>query len=187
MSPDNTKHLVEKYPKIFSRILNPGPPPNMPIYLFSFECSDGWYNIINQLCANIQSHIDWNRKSRLRILRFNRALKQALSGDKSGLIKYHSYRGNVTDITLQSVDQSIKAAVYFDAVEKIPQVVAAQVKEKFGTLRFYYDGGDEVIGGMVRLAESMSSVTCETCGNPGTLQVGGWHYTACATHLKTTL
>jgi hypothetical protein len=44
------------------------------------------------------------------------------------------------------------------------QVVAQQVKEKFGGLRFYYRGGDNVIGGMLQMAESMSYVTCENCG-----------------------
>ena len=48
--------------------------------------------------------------------------------------------------------------------------MADQVKEKFGTLRFYYTGGDDRIDGMVRMAESMSAVTCETCGAPGKLR-----------------
>ena len=41
------------------------------------------------------------------------------------------------------------------------------IKEKFGTLRFYYDGGDEFIRGLDYMATSMSSVVCEVCGNPG--------------------
>ena len=45
----------------------------------------------------------------------------------------------------------------------VPQVVALQVKEKFGTLRFYYSGGDEVIRGMFQLAESLSYFICENC------------------------
>ena len=52
--------------------------------------------------------------------------------------------------------------------EVVTQVTLDQVKEKFGTLRFYYTGGDDVIDGMVRMAESMSGVTCEVCGKPGT-------------------
>ena len=66
--------------------------------------------------------------------------------------------------------------------ESIPQVTLDQVKEKFGTLRFYYTGGDDVIDGMVRMAESMSSVTCETCGNPGQQRGGGWIRTLCDYH-----
>jgi pyruvoyl-dependent arginine decarboxylase (PvlArgDC) len=58
-------------------------------------------------------------------------------------------------------------------------VTLDQVKEKFGTLRFYYTGGDEHISGMVRMAESMSAVTCESCGNPGEQTRGGWIKTTC--------
>ena len=47
----------------------------------------------------------------------------------------------------------------------IDQVVAEQIKEKFGTLRFYYSGGDERIAGMVELAEAMSGGICENCGS----------------------
>jgi hypothetical protein len=63
--------------------------------------------------------------------------------------------------------------------KQVPQVTLDQVKEKFGTLRFYYTGGDEHISGMVRMAESMSAVTCESCGNPGEQTRGGWIKTVC--------
>jgi hypothetical protein len=61
----------------------------------------------------------------------------------------------------------------------VPQVTLDQVKEKFGTLRFYYTGGDEYISGLVSMAESMSAVTCESCGNPGEQTGGGWIKTTC--------
>jgi hypothetical protein len=64
----------------------------------------------------------------------------------------------------------------------VPQVTVDQVKEKFGTLRFYYTGGDDYIRGMVTMAESMSSVTCEECGKPGTSTGGGWIRTVCVEH-----
>ena len=63
--------------------------------------------------------------------------------------------------------------------KQVPQVTLDQVKEKFGTLRFYYSGGDDEISGMVRMAESMSGVTCEGCGNPGERRGGGWVHTYC--------
>ena len=64
--------------------------------------------------------------------------------------------------------------------KKIPQVVATQVKEKFGTLNFYFSGGDDYIDGMVRLVENMSANVCEFCGT--TENVGytsGWISTIC--------
>lgn len=53
-----------------------------------------------------------------------------------------------------------------------------QVKEKFGTLRFYC-GGTEAIHKYVRLAERVSSVTCEDCGNLGKANDSGWIRTQC--------
>ena len=66
--------------------------------------------------------------------------------------------------------------------KQVSQVTLDQVKEKFGTLRFYYTGGDDEISGMVRMAESMSGVTCETCGAPGKSRDGGWIKTLCDHH-----
>lgn len=66
----------------------------------------------------------------------------------------------------------------------VEQVVADQVKEKFGGLRFYYTGGDSTIMGFVTMAESWAAQTCEVCGAPGRLRGRGWIYTACDTHTK---
>jgi hypothetical protein len=62
----------------------------------------------------------------------------------------------------------------------VPQVVASQVKEKYGTLRFYIAGGDEFIEGMIAFAETISGHTCEKCGKPGKLiDRAGWWTTQC--------
>ena len=63
--------------------------------------------------------------------------------------------------------------------EVVAQVTLDQVKEKFGTLRFYYTGGDDVIDGMVRMAESMSGVMCEECSAPAKTHGPGWIRTIC--------
>ena len=55
-------------------------------------------------------------------------------------------------------------------------------KEKFGSLRFYYDGGDDLIDGMVRMAEAWADKSCEDCGAPGTRRGGGWVRTLCDHH-----
>ena len=68
--------------------------------------------------------------------------------------------------------------------EVVAQVTVNQIKEKFGGLRFYYSGGDDAIDGMVRMAESMSGVTCEECGGPGKRVGGGWVTTLCEAHAE---
>ena len=62
----------------------------------------------------------------------------------------------------------------------ISQVRIHQIKEKFGNLRFYYDGGDETIHGMVWFAEYQSQFICEKCGKPAELkETHGWYRTIC--------
>ena len=64
----------------------------------------------------------------------------------------------------------------------VEQVVVEQIKEKFGGLRFYYQGGDDTIRGMVRMAEAWADRHCEECGSPGTSRSGGWVRTLCDYH-----
>lgn len=60
------------------------------------------------------------------------------------------------------------------------QVVAQQVKEKFGGLRFYVSGGDDITDALISFAETMSFKICETCGNSATQKnVGTWIHTSC--------
>ena len=69
---------------------------------------------------------------------------------------------------------------YKEDEKKISQVIATQVKEKFGTLNFYYQGGDNYISGMVRLSEHMSASTCEFCGSTNNVgRTSGWISTIC--------
>lgn len=57
-----------------------------------------------------------------------------------------------------------------------------QIKEKYGTLRMYYNGGDEYVTGVIAMAEALSRDTCELCGAPGKLGGVGWLSTRCETH-----
>jgi hypothetical protein len=89
---------------------------------------------------------------------------------------YTKWRNNTREAQL--VDNPHNSTI----PDAVPQVLVAQVKEKFGGLRFYYDGGDDHISGMVRMAESWAGHSCETCGKPGTIRHGGWIRTLCDEH-----
>lgn len=65
---------------------------------------------------------------------------------------------------------------------KVEWIQIEQIKEKFGGLRFYYQGGDDEISGMVIMAERWANNTCETCGNKGERRSGGWIRTLCDFH-----
>ena len=115
--------LPKKYPSLFKK------------ESFYFECGNGWYNLIDILCRQIE---------------------------------FRGLRGSVPDPD-------------FD-------VKITQVKEKFGGLRFYCEGADDNIYGMIDMAEAMSIRICEECGNPGKLVKSntGWLYTACDEHKRDT-
>ena len=69
------------------------------------------------------------------------------------------------------------------------ETIAAQVKEKFGGLRFYYDihftpEKDskiwmDIISDLVSYTEHLSFHTCEKCGKHGEVRGGGWIKTLC--------
>lgn len=67
-------------------------------------------------------------------------------------------------------------------------IIAIQVKEKYGTLRFYVgsyptEHGTE-IDEAINMAETKSEVTCEVCGNPGKTVGVGWLRTVCEDHKR---
>lgn len=73
-----------------------------------------------------------------------------------------------------------------DLCQEIMQVcgevvpVATQVKEKYGTLRFYIDSGNDAVFEAISKAEERSSKTCEICGKSGVLRdKAGWYTTLC--------
>lgn len=127
MSPELDKKLCEKYPKIFA---NRNGNPQETLMCWGFECGDGWYDLIDNLCGWLQFNTDRN----------------------GHLPKYAS------------------------------QVVAVQVKEKFGGLRFYVEGATDAQYAAISLAEAMSHKICDVCGSPGKPSKGGWIKTRCDAH-----
>lgn len=59
-----------------------------------------------------------------------------------------------------------------------------QIKEKYGGLRIYFNGGDDHVKGVICLAEDMSFNICEVCGNKGKPNQGGWISTLCDLHRR---
>ena len=120
MKKENDELLCARYPKIFC---DRHGDMTKTLMCWGFECGDGWFEILDTACSQIQVHLDKNLD--------------------------------------------------------VHQVVAVQIKEKFGTLRFYYDGGDDTVQDIVDAAEQATHTTCELCGQRGTTRGGGWIQTLC--------
>lgn len=103
--------LCERYPDLFC---NRHASPFESGMHYGFTCGDGWFDLIERLCAAISAKVR----------------------DGSS-----------------------------------PPVVARQVKEKLGRLRFRFRGGDDEIRRLVLIAEELSETTCEICGEPGAAHI----------------
>lgn len=123
------------------------------------SCGDGWYTLINTLCNTIQGHINSVARQHTWALEKNAKLAVAIDANNG--------RGDTTQ---------------YDVPDLVDQVVAQQIKEKFGTLRFYIKGGDRYIHGAIQMADSMSEHICEECGNAGSRRSGSWIRTLCDEH-----
>jgi hypothetical protein len=125
MTKELDEALVAKYPKIFRDRY--GDMKNTCM-CWGFECRDGWYFLIDNLCKCIQDYCD-------------------------------------------------------DNPQNCSEVVAVQVKEKFGSLRFYVESADDMIEGMIWFAEHLSAHTCEVCGKPGEIvNSHDWFSCVCPEH-----
>lgn len=70
-----------------------------------------------------------------------------------------------------------------DLLKEIKMPRIRQIKEKFGSLRFYIDSGDKRINHWIEFAEALSGRTCEECGAPGEMRNStGWIHCLCDKH-----
>lgn len=68
-----------------------------------------------------------------------------------------------------------------EAIENLPDI--HQIKEKYGTLRFYTSFSSDKVDNYILFAERMSGITCEECGSPGQITQSGWIRTLCKQHM----
>lgn len=155
MTPKLASQLISKYPKIFNTEVMSSTNQ------FVFDIEDGWYNILDRLCHMIQWYIDSHEALSKNNQEFNQI---AIAIQNNDMVQFNEKYASYSSELKEKVFNEMLSGNLRDE-KTIPQIVALQVKEKFGTLRFYYKGGDQYIKGLVDMAEAMSAYTCEICGN----------------------
>jgi hypothetical protein len=54
MNKENTEKLFTTYPKLFPK----DKTLQESLMAFGFECGNGWFDLINKLCSDIQTYVD---------------------------------------------------------------------------------------------------------------------------------
>jgi hypothetical protein len=167
MNQENTMKLLKRFPVLYQDFYSDMRETCM---CWGFECGDGWFDLIWMLSLAIEAEMNysWWKKRWLLV--------------KKGFFR----RWNAAIYQLSPVTvgprktQDKDRLTFLKKLVRFPYtgVVASQVKEKFGTLRFY-TMGNERIWTMVELAERASATTCEVCGEYGKVRYGGWIVTRC--------
>lgn len=162
------KHMAEKYPRYFGEDKRYG----------GFAIGEGWYQIIDSLMSNIDHYTKHRRNMRARDLKKLRAKNK---GMEAMIVFMVGKKGREpSDWDIERAEEAMENDI--NITPKLNWIEVQQIKEKFGGLRFYYDGGDDEISGMVSMAESWANHTCEDCGNKGERRSGGWIRTLCDVH-----
>ena len=175
MNDENTKRLYQKYPKIF---VEKDLPMTQSCMAFGVACGDGWYTILDTLCGAIQYHIEnpaWVPENYI-----IRSCKKAWTKLVWNSIIFPT-RNIWTEKQWEIIQKvfSVRERFYPPKVS-VQQVVAKQVKQKFGYLCFYYTGGDSTIAAYVNMVERISIKTCECCGAVGyRVNDNGWISVKC--------
>lgn len=181
-------YLIEKYPDLFPKDEN-GKPRYSDC---GISCPFGWQDLVDGLCSSIDWRVKNNYKyeitnkfslsvyrfiwNRLRIgllltsiERFidpvdweSQKIRPYLEVEK---IRSGNFRRTKFLKSFQFFRSNISPRAKFEKISITP-VVIGQVKQK-KNLRFYYNGGDKIIQGMVIFAEILSNSICEETGGKG--------------------
>lgn len=165
MNRHYTRYLFKKYAPLYQ---GHSEPLTQNLMGFGFEHGDGWFNIINALSFQLCG--EWVVAKQ----RYDK-IKNRVGELVTPAYKESKYNPIITEELIEECKQNLEAAA-----TKVPKAV--QVKEKFGTLRFYLDSSTDEQFALINFAESLSARTCEVCGKPGKPNNAGWIRTLCKEH-----
>lgn len=163
MNKQLDQQLCATYPEIFR---DRHASMDRTAMCWGFDCGDGWYALIDTLCGYLMGPV-----------------KQARDDVRSA------------ELALQFPEKQTEWSRSFYTPEKLAEYraklaelearipIAVQVKEKFGTLRFYVNNHTDEQLAVIHFAELLSARMCEECGATRIAKTyrEGWHSTLCDT------
>ena len=165
MTPEEDAELVRRCPLLYRDRFSDKMSTCM---CWGFEIDKGWTNLIYKVSEKIEAIL-----SALDMTEFDEC--------RYCLHSRENHLGNCSGVAMKKVDGSketygrCNCANYSDR-----RPCALQVKEKFGTLRFYMTSHTDEIEAAIEVAEAESAVTCQECGQPGSSRNNNfWYSTFC--------
>jgi hypothetical protein len=169
MTEDKDKKLVAAFPLLYA---DRNASMRSTCMCWGFSCGDGWFDLIWRLSEKLERLI-------------------AAIPDEMCYCGHARVQHSPECLVLEPIPADNGLDVMLEAA-RIPveercmcrgftsgRPKASQVKEKYGTLRFYMTHETDEIGKAIREAEFESAVTCEHCGAPGKTHGNGWIRTLC--------
>lgn len=178
MTPELEHKLIKRFPMIFA---DRYADMSQTCMCWGVTCGDGWYDILYLVCLGIEEEYNklypWYKRIYHRLaFEFVPRWNRFISKQPEWMMKTMYW--NQPD----GIKTFFKAKRFY--LHMPSWAKASQVKEKYGTLRFYLTFGTDKMHDYAELAERLSENTCETCGKYGELRGNGWYYTACEEHTK---
>lgn len=166
MKPELDAALCEKYPEIFA---DRHGSPRRTLMCWGFSCGDGWYHLIDELCATLMLPVHRAQEQHAMAAKQYAAICDNPDSFEPRFKEYY---------TAELVTQ--RWMELRNEVTKIPRAV--QVKEKWGRLCFYTDNTSDLQREIIFFAENLSARICEDCGTMDTVKLytNGWHKTLCS-------
>jgi len=204
VTPENTQKLLKRFPILYQDYYGSMKETCM---VWGFEVSDGWLEIIYQLSLAIEDELGYTRFQKFMFMckkrwarrwnaliyrlspvgtsdifaKFFQAIapKNVRDGTKDCYPDAYQHRWYLLGSYWAHLELGLKALTWHPNTG----FAVSQVKEKYGTLRFYC-GSNDRIDHLVDLAERASELTCEICGKYGKMRNKGWMMVRCDTCWK---
>ena len=149
--------------------------PKETLICFGCECGDGWFKILDHLFGYMTGLM--NHKL---IISYTDEYRKQFKNHENYYTDYSSYEHLPPQITLVQVKEKYGTLrVYYDfhTEEEIPESILVNLNKDDLDKQFkrYYDAIDSAIN----YAEYQTSVTCEVTGKDGTLYTKGWYTVLC--------
>lgn len=165
MNKDLDQQLCEQFPLLYR---DREGPLNKTCMHWGLSVGNGWYSIIRDLSAKLEPLIAQFIEQNPR-----RCENCGLLESEHLRVPRHPLLGMVDLGEEPPPGEADRTPICRNFLLSHPR--AAQVKEKFGGLRFYMEGPVTAeMAQHISAAEALSLETCEVCGKPGTQAEGYW-------------